>query len=67
MNIAVNAHGDQALEVVSPIDGKVYVRRSYSSGTEIEAALARAEAAARDWARTPLETRVALVARFGQE
>lgn len=67
MNIAVNAQGGQALEVVSPIDGKVYARRNYSSGAEIEAALARAEAAARGWARTPLETRVALVTRFGQE
>jgi len=34
MNIAVNAQGGQALEVVSPIDGKVYARRSYASGAE---------------------------------
>jgi acyl-CoA reductase-like NAD-dependent aldehyde dehydrogenase len=67
MNIAVKAQGADALEVVSPVDGNVFARRRYAGGADIEAALARAEAAARDWARTPLETRVALVTAFGQE
>jgi len=67
MNIAVTADEGQAFDVVSPVDGKVYTKRHYAGAGQIEAALRRAEAAAKDWARTPIAERIALVTRFGEE
>ncbi|WP_119390042.1 aldehyde dehydrogenase family protein [Taklimakanibacter lacteus] len=63
MDIAERA----AFDVVSPVDGRVYARRLYAGSREIEAALARAEAAAKGWARTPIAERIAVIARFGEE
>ncbi|MEZ5829621.1 MAG: aldehyde dehydrogenase family protein [Dongiaceae bacterium] len=67
MNIATKPEDRLSFEIVSPVDGSTYARRHYASGPQIEAALARAEAAVKAWARTPLQDRVALLARFGEE
>jgi acyl-CoA reductase-like NAD-dependent aldehyde dehydrogenase len=63
MNIAERP----AFDVVSPVDGRIYARRTYASVQDIETALTRAEAAAKGWARTPIEERIAVIARFGEE
>jgi hypothetical protein len=47
MNIAVNTDERLALDVVSPIDGSIYARRSYATVGQIEGALAQAEQAAK--------------------
>ena len=67
MNTTAYPADDLALDVVSPVDGSIYARRGYARGDEIEAALARAERAAKTWARTPIEERVALLSRFADE
>ncbi len=51
------------LQTVSPVDGRVYVERPLAGEGEIDAALTRAEAAQRDWARVPVAERVAIVHR----
>src|ERR1700726_1325290 len=48
---------------VSPIDASVVARRTTASAPEIDAALAAARKAQRDWAMVPLEERVATVLR----
>jgi acyl-CoA reductase-like NAD-dependent aldehyde dehydrogenase len=53
----------QELITISPIDGSVFVRRAYHSPSEIEATLARAKRAERDWQNRPLAERSALVTR----
>jgi acyl-CoA reductase-like NAD-dependent aldehyde dehydrogenase len=67
MNIAVKAEEGTAFDVVSPVDGQIYARRFYADARQIEAALARAEAAAKGWARTPVAERIAVVTCFGEE
>src|SRR5687768_7592058 len=67
MNIAVKAEERTAFDVVSPVDGQIYARRFYADARQIEAALARAEAAAKGWARTPVAERIAVVTCFGEE
>lgn len=64
MNIVTKADDDLRFDVVSPIDGSVYSSRNYASGAKIEAVLAKAEAAAKGWRRTPLEDRLSIIARF---
>ncbi len=49
------------LQCISPVDGRVYVERVLADPAASEAALARAAAAARGWAATPLADRVALI------
>ncbi|MFI5010911.1 MAG: aldehyde dehydrogenase family protein [Hyphomicrobiales bacterium] len=48
---------------ISPIDGREVARRKTASPSEIDAALAGARKAQRDWASVPLEERVATVLR----
>ncbi len=48
---------------VSPIDGREVARRQTASASDIDAALAGARQAQRDWARVPLAERVATVLR----
>lgn len=50
--------------VISPIDLSVYAERPYATARQIDAALERARKAQRSWARTPLEERLEVVARF---
>jgi len=65
MNIAVES--GESFTIESPVDGSIYARRSYARPAAIEAALTKAESAQARWARTPLEERVALLARFNAE
>src|SRR5580765_3575401 len=51
-------------QTISPVDGRVYVERSSASGPEIEAALARARAAQREWRTVTLAERARLMERF---
>ena len=50
----------EMIRCVSPVDGRVYAERQADSGAEIEAALAMARAALRDWRRTPIAERARL-------
>jgi len=61
MSVAV---APEAFEVISPIDDRSLLTRAYAGGAEIEAALARAEAAFRGWRKTPLDARIAVVKAF---
>lgn len=54
-------------DVVSPVDGSVYVSRPYATPAEIDAALGAVAAARRGWASTPLAERIAVVERFVDE
>jgi acyl-CoA reductase-like NAD-dependent aldehyde dehydrogenase len=67
MNYATALDERLVFDVVTPVNGSVYERRSYAAGQQIETALARAEAAAKNWARTPIAERIAVVERFGLE
>lgn len=49
---------------ISPIDGRVYARRSLTPPAEVERALERARRAQRDWTRVPLAERSAIILRF---
>ncbi len=49
------------MKIISPVDGSVYVERDLASATEIEQALARAEAAQADWKATSLEERARIL------
>jgi acyl-CoA reductase-like NAD-dependent aldehyde dehydrogenase len=49
---------------ISPVNGRVYARRSLTPRAEVEGVLARARRAQRDWARMPLRERCALIVRF---
>jgi acyl-CoA reductase-like NAD-dependent aldehyde dehydrogenase len=52
------------LVCISPIDGRAYARRPLTTDAAVEAAIARARAAQRDWARAPLAERCAVISRF---
>ena len=49
------------LKCISPIDGSVYAERPTQSFDEASAAIAKARAARKDWARQPLDKRIKLV------
>ena len=49
------------LKLISPVNGEVYAERPVASRAEVDAALARARAAQKDWAARPLAERVELV------
>jgi acyl-CoA reductase-like NAD-dependent aldehyde dehydrogenase len=49
---------------ISPVDGSVYCERPLGDATALDAVLARAVAAQRDWSATDLATRAALCRRF---
>ena len=53
-----------SLRCISPIDGSIVVERELADGPTIAATLARAAAAQRDWAATPLQQRQTLLSRF---
>jgi acyl-CoA reductase-like NAD-dependent aldehyde dehydrogenase len=52
------------INVVSPVDGRIYVERPLASGDEIAAALAKARHALKAWRATPLKERIAVCSRF---
>jgi acyl-CoA reductase-like NAD-dependent aldehyde dehydrogenase len=52
------------IEVVTPVDGSVYVRRRCSPWSEVDAALGRADRAAREWRTVPLQERREMCDRF---
>ena len=52
------------LQVVTPIDGSVYVRRRLSPWNDVDAVLARADRAAREWRTVPLRERAETCSRF---
>ncbi|THD81430.1 aldehyde dehydrogenase family protein [Aliigemmobacter aestuarii] len=49
------------IQLISPVDGRVYAERMPLSRDAAEAAVARAKAAQKGWAARPLEERIALV------
>lgn len=51
----------QSLKLISPIDGSVYAERPVVGLADVEALLAKARRAQRDWASTPLDARVRIV------
>ncbi|MDC3379192.1 aldehyde dehydrogenase family protein [Planctomycetota bacterium] len=54
-------------QVVSPVDGNVLLERPLASADQLGAALDRAQATSKAWARTSLEDRCAAIARFAAE
>ena len=50
-----------SLKLISPVDGSVYAERPVMGVEDAAAAVARARRAQKDWARRPLDERVALV------
>lgn len=50
-----------SLKLISPVDGSVYAERPVMGAEDAAAAVARSRKAQKDWARRPLEERVALV------
>jgi acyl-CoA reductase-like NAD-dependent aldehyde dehydrogenase len=49
------------LKLISPVNGEVYVEHPVANRAKVDAALAKARAAQKDWAARPLAERVALV------
>lgn len=49
------------IQLISPVDGRIYAERMPLSPEEARAACDRARAAQRDWAARPLDERIALV------
>jgi len=49
------------IQLISPVDGRVYAERTPLEADAAMAAVGRARAAQRDWARKPLADRIALV------
>ncbi|MBM3726158.1 MAG: aldehyde dehydrogenase family protein [Acidobacteria bacterium] len=49
---------------ISPVDGRVAVERQLASPAAIDAALAQAVTAQKDWRRTPLTQRIGICLRF---
>jgi acyl-CoA reductase-like NAD-dependent aldehyde dehydrogenase len=54
----------ETVKIISPIDGSLYAERPLASGTEIEAAIARAKAARQSWGQTTLAERQLMVGHF---
>lgn len=54
-------------DVVTPVDGSVYISRPYATAGQIDAALADVVGARRDWAARPLTERITVVERFVDE
>jgi len=50
-----------SLKLISPVDGSVYAERPVMGIDDAAAAVARSRKAQKDWARRPLEERIALV------
>ena len=47
------------IQLISPVDGRVYAERQYADAAQIEQALADASAAQAQWKRRPLRERAA--------
>lgn len=47
------------IELISPVDGRVYVEREYADASQVEQALAAAQHAQVEWQRQPLSERAA--------
>lgn len=64
----VNGHflsnGNQSLEVVSPIDGKVISRVPLSGMKEVDAAVAAGQKAFESWSRMPIKERVQIFYKY---
>lgn len=56
----------ETLKVISPIDGRVYAERPLGTGADVDKALTRAVRAQKEWARVPLEERIAIAERAMQ-
>ncbi len=54
----------EELICISPVDGREYARRPVMSAAAVEQAVAHARTAQREWARTPLAERKAVLLRF---
>lgn len=52
-----------SFQVVSPVDGRVYVERPFATATEIESALQKARTAQASWRRVPIVERIAICQR----
>ena len=50
------------VDIISPVDGRIYAQRALAGGEDIETALAKAEAAQTKWASTDIATRRQLIA-----
>ena len=50
------------VDIISPVDGRIYAQRALAGGEDIETALAKAEAAQAKWASTDIATRRQLIA-----
>lgn len=55
------------LKAISPVDGRVYAERTAAGAAEIDATLARALEAQREWRTVPVLTRAAVMERFCAE
>ncbi|AXE20017.1 aldehyde dehydrogenase [Runella rosea] len=53
----------KTFQVISPVDGSVYVEREYSTATQIESILANAKAAQKMWKNVPLRERITICER----
>ena len=51
-------------QVISPVDGRVYLERRYTSDAEVARVLDRARRAQHAWSRVPLAERAAFCSRF---
>jgi len=56
----------KTFQVISPVDGSVYVERPYATPEEVEAALERAARAQKAWRSVPIEERARLVGRMAE-
>ncbi len=54
----------QRFQVVSPVDGRVWLERPWATPAQLSACLAEARRAQSSWQRVPLAERAALVSRF---
>ncbi|MFD1253309.1 Succinate-semialdehyde dehydrogenase [NADP(+)] 1 [Devosia equisanguinis] len=53
-----------SVEIISPVDGRVYATRQLASPPEIDSAMTRARSAQRAWRAVPVAERVAAVGRM---
>ncbi|MCU0339840.1 MAG: aldehyde dehydrogenase family protein [Spirosomaceae bacterium] len=53
----------KTFQVVSPIDGSVYLTREYATPTHIESLLSNAQKAQKTWAQVPLDEKAAICRR----
>jgi acyl-CoA reductase-like NAD-dependent aldehyde dehydrogenase len=56
-----------SLEVISPVDGSVYVSRPLSDWNGVDRVLDRAARAQREWRTVPLQERMAICRRFADQ